>query len=151
MRRGLRDHARAGFTMLEMLVVLAILSLVMGASTQLLRPPSPKLRVESAARALCSALRATHSRAIAMNSETQVVVDLARKTFVSPVAAEASLPFDAAINVQVAQGQQGNQAATILFFPDGTSSGGDIAIELPGGRASISVNWLTGETSCAIA
>lgn len=151
MKRSRRTHRRAGFTMLEMLVALAILSLIMGASTQLLRPPSPKLRVESAARALCSALRATHSRAVATNGETQVVVDLARKKFSSPVAAEAALPFDAALNVQVAQGQQGNQAAAIVFFPDGTSTGGDISIDIAGSHASISVNWLTGETSCEVA
>lgn len=151
MTRLRRLHPRAGFTMLEMLVALAILSLVMGASTQLLRPPSPKLRVESAARALCSALRATHTRAVATNSETQVIVDLARKTFASPVAANAALPLDASIKLQVAQGQQADQAGAIVFYPDGTSTGGDISIELPGARASISVNWLTGETSCAIA
>lgn len=145
-----RAHRRAGFTMLEMLVALAILSLVMGASTQLLRPPSPKLRVESAARALCSALRVTHSRAVAMNKEAQVIVDLARKVYSTPIAAETSLPFDTAIHMDVAQGQQANQTAAILFFPDGTSTGGDISIDIAGNRASINVNWLTGETSCAV-
>ncbi len=140
---------RAGFTMLEMLVALGILSLVMGATSQLLRPPSDKLRIESAARALCSALRATHARAVATNSETQVALDLTRKTFVSPVAGEAALPHDAAIRIEVAQGQRlTGDVGAILFFPDGASTGGDISIDLPGGRASISVNWLTGETSC---
>lgn len=145
-----RRARRAGFTMLEMLVVLALLSLVMGSSMQLLRPPSDKLRVDSAARALCGALRATHARAVATNTELQVGVDLARKTFVSPVAAEASLPADAAIRLDVAQGQRyGDKAGAIVFFPDGTSTGGGVAIDLPGGAARIDVNWLTGETSCA--
>jgi general secretion pathway protein H len=124
----------------------------MGSAVQLLRPPSNKLRVESATRALCSALRATHSRAIATNSEMQLAVNLARKSFASPVARESALPADAAIHVEVADNQKlDGQTAAILFFPDGTSTGGDIKIELPGVRATIGVNWLTGEASCAIA
>ncbi len=147
-----KSDPRAGFTLLETLAALALLALVMGATTQLLRPPSDKLRVESAARALCGALRVTHTRAMATNSEMEVGVDLRRKVFVSPVAGESALPHDAAIKLNIARQQQlSGDSGAIKFFPDGTSTGVDVSIELPGGRAAITVNWLTGEASCSAA
>jgi general secretion pathway protein H len=149
MRRTNRNDARAGFTLVEMLVVLALIGLVAGLSAQLLRPPSANLRVEAAARVLCAALRATRTRAIATNAEAAVTIDLARKIFHAPVGGEAALPGDATLEIDVASSQrQSSQSAGILFYPDGSSTGGGVVIQLSGRRATIDVNWLTGEAEC---
>jgi general secretion pathway protein H len=143
------DAARAGFTLMEMLVVLAIIALVAGMSSQLVRPASPKLRVEAAARALCSAARATRVRAVATNQEMSLFVDVAHKTFRSAVIAETTMPNDARVDLTVAGGQrQGREGGAIVFFPGGGSTGGDVSIDLAGHRAHIGVNWLTGATTC---
>ncbi len=148
---ALANPARAGFTLIEMLVVLAILALVAGMSSQLTRPASPKLRVEAAARALCAAARATRVRAIATNQEVSLFIDVGRKKFYSPVVAETSLPSEARINLSVAGGQrQGPTGGAITFFPTGGSTGGDVSIEFAGARATVGVNWLTGETRCNV-
>jgi general secretion pathway protein H len=150
MRDALRKRRDAGFTMLESLVVLAIVALVAGMSTQLLRPPSAKLRVEAASRALCATLRATRSRAIATNSDAAVVIDLDRKTYSSPIAGEGALPREAALTLNVAYSQRvGANSGAITFFPDGGSTGGDVTLEGAGWRAKIVVNWLTGDATCA--
>lgn len=150
MRRGFRKRRDAGFTMLESLVVLAIIALVASMSTQLLRPPSAKLRVEAAARGLCATLRAARSRAIATNSDLAVVIDLDRKTYASPIAGESAFPSDAALTLNVAHSQRiGARSGSIAFFPDGGSTGGDVTLEGAGARRTIAVNWLTGEASCA--
>ena len=144
-------NKKAGFTLLEMLAVLAIIALVASLSTHLLRPPSPRLRAEAAARALCAAARATRMRAIATNAQTTLTLDLARKTFSSPVVAETALPNDARIAVSVASRQGASPSnAGIVFFPGGGSTGADISIELSGSRATVEVNWLTGETRCGL-
>ena len=149
-RRTLIHPRRAGFTMLESLVVLAIIALVAGMSTQLLRPPSAKLRLEAGARALCGTLRAARSRAIATNSDISVIIDLDRKTYASPIAGEGALPGDAALTLNVANSQRaGARSGAIAFFPDGSSTGGDVTLESAGARAKIAVNWLTGEATCA--
>ncbi len=149
LRRSLR--ARAGFTMLESLVVLALLSLVVGMSSQLLRPPSGRLRLESATRSFCATLRATRSRAIATNAEAAVVIDLDRKSYASPVGGESLLPAEAQIALDVASAQRlSERRAAIAFFPDGTSTGGDVTLLTPDARATIGVNWLTGEARCAL-
>jgi general secretion pathway protein H len=150
--RRRHEAGTAGFTLVEMLVVMALIGLVASLSSQLLRPPSANLRVESVTRALCATLRATRSRAIATNSETGVTIDLARMMFSSSVVAEQGLPRDAIIEIDVASSQRRTaQIAGISFFPDGSSTGGKVVIRSSERRASIDVNWLTGETTCSVA
>lgn len=142
----------AGFTLVEMLVVLALVGLVASISSQLLRPPSANLRIESITRSLCATLRATRSRAIATNSETGVSIDLARMAFSSTIAADQALPMDAIIEIDVASAQRlSARIASVSFFSDGSSTGGKVVIRLSDRRASIEVNWLTGETICSVA
>jgi len=152
MRRRLpRSRRRAGVTMLESLVVLALIALLAGMSSQLLRPPSARMRLESATRSFCATLRAARSRAIATNGEAAVVVDLFSKTYASPVGGVGQLPADALVTLDIASTQRlSDRTGAFTFFPDGTSTGGDMALQLPEGRATIAVNWLTGEASCAL-
>lgn len=152
MRRPRRRlFRRAGFTMLETIVVLAIVSLAVGMGTQLLRPPSGKLKLESATRTLCATLRATRSRAIATNAETSVVIDLFEKSYASPVGAVGRLPAEAEITLDIANTQRlSERRGAISFFPDGTSTGGDVTVLTSAARATIGVNWLTGEARCAV-
>ncbi len=152
MRRARNGQGgRAGFTLLESLVVMAVIALVAGMGSQLLRPPSGRLRLETAARKFCSTLRAARSRAIAVNSETSVVVDLYSKTYTSPVGAPGSFPAEALITLDIANTQQASpRSGVIAFFPDGASTGADMTLQTPDGRARIAVNWLTGDARCAI-
>ncbi|MCC3245798.1 prepilin-type N-terminal cleavage/methylation domain-containing protein [Methylocystis sp. WRRC1] len=142
---------RAGFTLMETLVVMGLIALLAGMGSQLVRSPSSRLRLESATRGLCGTLRATRARAIGTNSETAVVIDLERKSYTSPVGGEGLLPEETTIKLEIANSQQlsGNRGG-FTFFPDGSSTGGDITIEAPNGRATIGVNWLTGEIRCAL-
>lgn len=145
-----RKSRQAGFTMLEMLVVLALVALMAGMSSQLLRPPSSRLKLETATRGFCATLRATRSRAIATNSEAAVIVDLYSKTYTSPVGKPGSLPADAVITLDIASSQHlSAREGAVTFFPDGASTGADITLQTPDARAFVAVNWLTGDTKCS--
>lgn len=141
---------KRGFSLLETLAVVAIVALLAGMAGQLTRRPSPRLRVESAMRTLCAALRATRMRAISTASEQALTIDLASRTFFSPAIAATPLPEGAAIEFSVSERDRaGPSRGAISFFPDGASSGGAVSIGFPGARAEIAVNWLTGATRCA--
>lgn len=140
----------AGFTLLEMLVVLAMLGLAGALAAQLLRPQSPRLRLETSVRAICGTLRATQARAAAAQGPAAVVIDLDAKTWSSPVGGLGRLPPETAITLTLARDQAGARSGAIIFYPEGGSSGGDIALTLNGRRAKISVNWLTGSATCAL-
>ena len=46
----------------------------------------------------------------------------------------------------IAETERMAEIGGIRFFPDGQSSGGEIALTLEGRSARIAVNWLTGES-----
>jgi general secretion pathway protein H len=152
MRRRLPHTGRnAGFTMLESLVVLSLIALLAGMSSQLLRAPSGRLRLESATRSFCATLRAARSRAIATNAETAVVVDLYNKSYSSPVGGQGVFPAESQLLLDIANTQRlSERSGAFTFFPDGTSTGGDMTLAMPEARATIGVNWLTGNTKCTL-
>lgn len=150
-RTAQKSGRRAGFTLLETIVVLALVGLLAGMASQLLRPPSERLRMENATRAFCATLRATRARAIATNTETTLIIDVFNKTYVSPAGGVGKLPADVAITLDIANTQHLSAAAgAITFFPDGASTGGEIVLQTSGVRATIDVNWLTGGAKCAL-
>ncbi len=150
MRRFSRLHQpRAGFTLLETLVVLSLIGLLAGMASPLLHSPAERLRLESATRSFCAVLRASRARSIANNQETIVVIDVVNKTYASPVINNGRFPSDASIQIEVANTRYlGENLGTIVFFPDGASTGGNITLKLSKTNARISVNWLTGGAKC---
>jgi general secretion pathway protein H len=151
MRRFRRHSARAGFTLLETLAVLAIFALIMGVSTPLLRPAPGGLQLQAASRRLCATMRDARARAIAGNGEFAVSFNLARKSYWTPVVAETFLPPQAQMDLKIAEARRrGAQEGDILFFPGGSSTGGEVTLSLGGRTAIVDVNWLTGAARCEV-
>lgn len=150
MRQGARrSPGRAGFTLLETIVVLALIALLTGMVSPLLRSPSKRLRLESAMQAVCATLRSTRARAIASNVEKAVVIDVVNKTYVSPANVNGKFPADVSIQLNFANTQYfDDNQGSIVFFPDGSSTGGNLILTLEGAQATIDINWLTGGTTC---
>ena len=71
----------AGFTLLEMLVVIVILALATAVAMPMLARPSDGVRVQATARDLINALRLT--RAMARNAEVALAIDVDKRTFAS--------------------------------------------------------------------
>ena len=108
--------AKNGFTLLEMLAALALIALAGGAAAQLLRPQSPRLRLEAAARALCGTLKAAQARAEATQAPAVVAIDVNAKTYTSSVGGLGRLPNDTTVTLTLARGRPARQAARSNSF-----------------------------------
>jgi general secretion pathway protein H len=136
----------AGFTLLEMLVVIVILALATAVAMPILARPSDGVRLRATARDLINALRLTRAMAIARNAEIALTIDVDKRSFVSAAIRTQSFGPDIAAELIFAEPERtARSSGGFRFFPDGSSSGGDVRLRLRGSEAKICVNWLTGE------
>jgi general secretion pathway protein H len=129
-----RGKGPAGFTLIEMIVVIVILALVGG--LVMVRQPwySTGLNTEATVRALGEALRLARSRAIAQNREVTVVTAL--DGFSVDGGAAWRLPPGEVLS-----------PTRVIFLPDGGSSGATILLAAGTRRIAVDVNWLTGRVA----
>ena len=128
-----------------MLVVLGILALAGAVLMPLLARPSDALRLEASARALVGALRITRAAAIASNGELALMIDVDSRTFESPAVPRRSLEPDIMAEMTFAEPMRETRSrGGFRFFPDGSSSGGDVRLKLNGREAKICIDWFTG-------
>ena len=141
-----QDRTAAGFSLLELLVVLAIVVLAASLALPRLTGPSEGARLQTAVRDLMAALRLTRAAAITQNREMALVVDLDRRSLQSPVVAPQRFADDIASQMTIAEAERATASrGAFRFFPDGSSTGGDIRLRLGGREMRICVHWLTGQ------
>jgi len=157
--------ASKGFTLVEMLVVLAVMALIVAIVPPFLGAGQSRAELQTAARAIEAALRETRSLAIRQGRSQTFLVDAASGSYrggdrerVRHVPAGIRLSLFAASDPRP-RGEDASGAGTdrgrddatpaIRFFADGSSTGGGVRL-LHGGRsAEIAVDWLTGRVSLA--
>jgi general secretion pathway protein H len=137
---------RNGFTLLETLIVISIIALIAGISIVRLSKPSDILRLQEVARDIVGALRLTRARAIAGNVDLVFVIEVDERTYMTSVVPihHFSSEIEVKLNVAAPERQTPSRGG-FRFFPDGSSTGGDLLLSLNGKRTMICVNWLTGE------
>jgi len=137
--------ATAGFTLVEMLVVLAIMALVAAIAAPGLVSHYRTKSLETMANKITMRLRLSRTSAIATARPRQIVVDLGSRLIRFGERDSLALPDD--VKVTVITGQEtvvADRQTVLTFLPDGSASGMDIALEQKGRTARIAVNWLTG-------
>ncbi len=149
MRTRHRSEASSGFTLLEMLIVVAVLGLVLGMIV--LRGPvrSQGLDTRAAAREVAGTLRAARARAITTDRPVLFLLDPAHHAFQVEGSPPRTLPtgLNAALLSRAQLGQR--PLSAISFAPDGSSSGGAVVLADGHHRLAVSVDWLTGRVSIA--
>ena len=138
-----RATQSAGFTLVELLVVMGIMGLVLAAVTAA-KPRTAATRVAVAGRAIAATLQLARAQAMAGNAETVVRIDAENNRF-GLAKSMHPLPRGMMVAMTVADTERLGDGGALRFYPDGQSSGGEIVLMLEGRTSRISVNWLTGE------
>ena len=139
------DDLEAGFTLIEMLVVLAILVMTTTFIVPLISGGSEGARLQMAASELASAFQLTRSAAIMRNTDMSLMIDVDSRTFSSSVVSQRSFAPDIYAKLAFASGLgSGAFDGGFRFFPDGSSTGGDVTLSLRGKQTKLCVDWLTG-------
>jgi general secretion pathway protein H len=145
-------RGQAGFTLIEMIVVLVVLGLMLGLIVTRGPMHSTRVEIDAATRDLVGALRLARAQAIAQNRPVALLIDPASRAYWSVGSAPRSLPGSVEIAVQTPlEDSDGHRRASVAFAPDGSSSGGAITLAEGTHRVRVGVDWLTGRISIAAA
>ena len=137
----------AGFTLIEILIVMAIMGLVLAIFVGRGPAAHPVLDLRTAAANVAEQLRVARSRAIASDQPCAFVLDLAAHSFRVAGGPAQKLPTELALKVTTVAGAVARRSAEIGFAPDGSSTGGRIELAAGDRKATVDVNWLTGRVS----
>ncbi len=147
----MRIEARgeAGFTLIEVLVVLVIFGIVLA----LLAAQGPwrgsGAEARMAASQVAQAMRLGRSRAIAVDRTVAVVLDLPTHRLSVDGRTPTGLPASVVLGATMADGADTRQRAVFMFSPDGSATGGRIDLALRNQRLAVVVDWMTGRVSVA--
>lgn len=145
-----RGCGQAGFTLIEVIIVVAIMGLVAG--LVLARGPahSRTLSSRAAAADVARMLRGARGQAIGTDRSVLVLVDVARRAIAVDGGVARTIPGDLTLAVVASpQEVRGRTLAGIRFQPDGSASGGRVLLGDGSRRIAVAVNWLTGRVTIA--
>lgn len=143
----MQKHARsgAGFSLLEVLLVLVIAGLLMGVVATSLSE-GPVLR--KSAREVAASLR--HARSVAILQQKEVVwsMNVSDHSFWVEGTEKRELheSISAKINTAVSE-VISLQQANIRFYPDGSSTGGSVELTAREQTFKVNVEWISGRVS----
>lgn len=137
---------RAGFTLIEMLVVLLLIAVAVTGVSVTVAKSLETARVNAVSRDLAAALRYTRGRAIVRGSEQVILFNLRDWSYTVPGKPAKTLPSGMELRVRTAAEEQIDADTWgMRFYPDGSSTGGRVTVMRGQREWQINVSWLTGE------
>lgn len=136
----------AGFTILEVLVVISIIAIAMAVMPALLNGIN-SVRLRAAALDLVADLREVRATAGRAQSEVELVLDLPGRRFSLSTAPGVFRPLPSvvdAVAVAPARLAGSDRLARIRFLPDGSATGARISLHNGSLSATVVINGLTG-------
>ena len=149
------SHAR-GFTLLELIVVLAIAGLIFSLGGPSVRTLSATMEYRDAVRQIVSAAKNARRDAFAQGIPMDLLIDTDRNRYAlsadSPsLSADQFAPLPEALDITVVYAAEVSPKpglAAIRFYPAGGSSGGEISVARPSGAGvHLTIDWLLGDVT----
>lgn len=145
-----RPGKPAGFSLIELLVVLAVMGFVLVLVIGYKPPWSSALGMRGTAAEIASGLRLARSQAIADNRPIDFTLDLAGHRYRIGGDPPKQLPTKLLIGLLTVNGEKRSaRLGDIRFNPDGSSTGGRITLADGERRMAVGVDWLTGRVRVA--
>jgi general secretion pathway protein H len=149
---GLAETARVasnsqdGFTLLEVVCIVAIVSIIAAIMLPAIPRGTPRARIEAYALEAASLLKADRNAAMRRGIAIATEVDAGSRSVRSGVTGRrVRVPDDVVFDATLAARCNGSPAGnSIGFFASGMSCGGTIALTRQGVGYQVRVNWLTG-------
>lgn len=139
-----RRHSAAGFTLIEIVVVLGILGLVLAVVVPNLGPASETVELRAAASELRALLRSTRSAAIAANRDLLLTIDESGAGYALDGAPH---PFRSTGFAE--RRLRVEPPARLRFFATGGASGGRLTIRGRRGEETIVIDSVSGQVALA--
>ena len=135
-----------GFSLVELLVVLAILGVALALVAPSFNRARSALAVRSAAYELAAHLRSARAAASSQSVHRMLVFDhVNRRYWAEDVVPPRVLPQSIRVGLAVPDGELVGRTARIRFFPDGSASGGKIVLQDGKTTWAVVVDWLSGD------
>jgi general secretion pathway protein H len=144
--RAETDRGEAGFALIEILCVLAIIGMLAAIILPAIPRATTRAKLESYAVQTAVLLKADRGAALRRHIQVTTRIDAEARAIRSGVTGRIlRLPNDVTLNAVLAARCADRIAGhSIDFFPSGMSCGGTIALARPGMGYQVRVNWLTG-------
>jgi general secretion pathway protein H len=144
--RPASPRCAAGVTLIELIVVMALMAILAGIAIPLLGPGVSTTELKSAARQVAAGLRLARSEALSTRADTTMLFDLEGRTFrVGSDPKVHALPKELGMKLFTAQADLVDErVGAIRFFPDGGSNGGRVTLAAGERKYEVDVDWLTG-------
>ena len=139
------DQTQRGFTLLEMVCVLAIVGMLAAVLLPLVPRQTSRSRLQAYALQMATLLKTDRNAAIRRGTDVATLVDAPRSLRSGASRETVRVPDDVQFQALLPQTcRQRAALSAIDFFADGMSCGGTISLTRLDTAFEIRVNWLTG-------
>ena len=145
-----RKRAAAGFSIIEMVVVVVLVATVVAIGAAAMSRQLPGQRLRESARELAAQLRYTRAQAIASGDSQLFTLDARTREWRAGDKRDGKLARDIQIVATGARNEaQREGVAAVRFFPEGAATGGRFLLSHGEAAWQVDVEWLTGEVRVA--
>ncbi|MGG6462368.1 GspH/FimT family pseudopilin [Solilutibacter silvestris] len=140
------SRAQQGFTLIEIMLVMALVAIASALVASTISRNSGGQRLRDAAQQIAMGLRQARTEAMRSQVPQRFVLEPGQHRWL--VAGRPAHPIDPDLEVTMTSARElssNTQEGTIVFFPDGASTGGRVTLSRNGQRWRSDVNWITGE------